>query len=118
MVEPGGERPGRELRGADRVREVFARVHAGDEGAADLYVEDGHILVAGQRVEGREAIRAFYRATIERIHPKPSVLSVMASLPHYAVLVDVPTSEGHQRALDLFEVGDDGIHWLEIYARP
>ncbi len=110
--------PDDELEGAARVREVFARVHAGDSGVADLYAEDGYILVAGQRVEGREAIRAFYAGTIERIHPKPRVLTVMESPPHYAVLVEVPTSQGHQRALDLFEVGDDGIHWLEIYARP
>jgi hypothetical protein len=32
-------------------------------------------------------------------------------------VVDVPTSRGRQHAVDLFELGDEGIVSLEIHAR-
>lgn len=106
-----------ELQGADRVREVFNRVRNGDDGVADLYAEDGVVLAGSHRVEGREAIRAFYRQTIDSIKPQPQVQSVAESAPYYAVVVEVPTTAGHMHALDLFQLGDDGITQLEIYSR-
>jgi hypothetical protein len=106
-----------DLQGADRVREVFARVRNGDDGVADLYAEDGVVLAGRARVEGREAIRAFYRNTIDTVHPQPDVQHVLESAPYYAVIVEVPTTEGHVHALDLFRLGADGIEQLEIYSR-
>jgi hypothetical protein len=109
-----------QLRGAERVREVFARVHRGDDAVADLYAEDGVVLAGGARIEGREAIRAFYGKTIETIHPKPEV-QVVLSTPGsslFTAIVDVPTDRGHMHALDLFTVDDEGIRQLEIYTRP
>jgi len=108
------------LQGADRVREVFARVRNGDSGAADLYAQDGVIVYGdgdGDRVEGREAIRAFYQGTIDAIRPQPIVEAVLEAAPWYVALVDVPTSDAHHRALDLFEVDEGGIRRLEIYTR-
>jgi hypothetical protein len=107
-----------EIRGADRVREVFARVAAGDASVADLYAEDAVVNYGAQgKVEGREAIRAFYRATIERVHPQPRVEAVVEDPPLYVALIDVPTDDGHMRTLDLFDVDDEGIRSLEIYVR-
>ena len=109
-----------ELRGADRVREVFARVRNGDASVADLYADDGVIVYgdgAGDRVEGREAIRAFYQGTIDSMHPQPKVDAVLESPPWYVALVDVPTTDHHHHALDLFEVDEVGIRRLEIYTR-
>jgi hypothetical protein len=106
-----------ELQGEDRVREVFRRVRNGDDRVADLYAEDGVVLVGGARVEGREAIRAFYRRTIDTIHPQPEVEAVLGGPPYYAAIVEVPTGRGHMHALDLFQLGDDGIRQLEIYSR-
>jgi hypothetical protein len=108
------------IKGADRVREVFARVRKGDTSVADLYADDGVIIYGdedGDRVEGREAIRAFYRGTIDSIHPQPAVEAVLEAPPHYVALVDVPTTDHHHRALDLFEVDELGIRRLEIYTR-
>jgi hypothetical protein len=107
-----------QIRGADRVREVFARVRQGDLTVADLYAEDA-VLIHGRegRVEGREAIRAFYQRTIEGIHPQPQVEDVLERPPRYVAIVDVPTTDGHRRALDLFEVDDEGIRRLEIYSQ-
>jgi hypothetical protein len=108
-----------DLQGADRVRAVFARVRDGDAGAADLYAEDGVILYGGEgaRVEGREAIRAFYQGAIDAIRPQPVVEAVLEAPPLYVVLVDVPSEGVHHRALDLFEVDERGIRRLEIYPR-
>lgn len=108
------------LQGADRVREVFARVRNGDASVADLYADDG-VIVFGDgddgRVEGREAIRAFYQATIDAMHPQPAVEAVLESPPWFVALVDVPTTDQHHHALDLFEVDELGIRRLEIHTR-
>jgi hypothetical protein len=108
------------LRGADRVREVFARVRVGDDGVADLYAEDGVVRAGGAVIEGREAIRAFYAKTIESIHPKPEVQVVLETpgSNFYTAVVEVPHDHGHVHALDLFTVDEEGIRQLEIFNRP
>jgi predicted SnoaL-like aldol condensation-catalyzing enzyme len=107
------------LRGADRVREVFVRVHNGDDGVADLYAENGVVIAGGSRIEGREAIRAFYRNTIDTIHPRPELQVVLSTqgVDLYVAIVEVPTDRGHVHALDLFRVDDGGIRQLEIFNR-
>jgi predicted SnoaL-like aldol condensation-catalyzing enzyme len=107
------------LKGADRARAVFERVRKGDGSVADLYAEDGVVLLAAAKVEGREAIRAFYLSTIDRIHPKPEVQIVLEHPESnlYAVVVEVPTDRGHVHALDLFTIDDEGIRQLEIFNR-
>jgi SnoaL-like domain len=107
-----------ELRGAVRVREVFARVGNGDaEGVADLYADDAVIQYSShERVQGREAIRAFYQTQIDTIRPQPEVESVFEQPPRYVAIVNVPTTDGQRRALDLFEVDERGVRRLEIFA--
>ena len=102
------------------MREVFARVRNGDDRVADLYAEDGVVLAGGTRVEGREAVRAFYRKTIESIHPRPEVQVVLEARDSqfYVAIVEVPTDLGHMHALDLFTLDDEGIRQLEIFTRP
>jgi ketosteroid isomerase-like protein len=108
----------RELHGSDRVREVFTRVRNGDDRVADLYAEDGVVEVAGRRIRGREGIRDFYRRTIDGIHPKPEVQEVLESGDRFIAVVHVPTDEGTRNAIDLFELGDEGIRRLVIFSRP
>jgi hypothetical protein len=108
----------REFTGADRVREVFARVRNADPAVADLYAEEA-IILFGQngRAEGREEIRAFYVRTFEAISPQPKVEAVLEDPPRFVAIVDVATVDRHHRALDLFELDDDGIQRLEIFSR-
>ena len=106
-----------QLTGADRVREVFTRVRNGDDSVADLYAEDGVVTYPGGKVEGREAIRAFYKGTIERIRPQPQVKIVFEAPPLFVAVVDVPTLDQHRRALDLFELSEAGIRRLDIYSQ-
>lgn len=97
---------------------MFIRVRNGDITAADLYADDAVLTYrVGESVEGREAIRAFYKRTIEEIRPKPQVLTILEAPPLYVAIVDVPTDAGHRRALDLFAVDDGGIRRLEIYGQ-
>ena len=97
---------------------MFARVGNGDLGVVDLFAEDAVILFGnGGRVEGRDAIRAFYERAIDEIRPRPSVEAVLELPPLYVAIVDVPGAEVHHHALDLFEVDDAGIRRLEIYNR-
>ena len=106
-----------EIQGADRVRQVFARVKGGDNRVADLYAEDGVVQVQGHEVQGRESIRAFYQRTIDTIHPQPEVQEVLQSGDLYIAVVHVPTDNGVQNAIDLFELGEDGIRRLVIFSR-
>lgn len=106
------------IRGSDRIREVFNRVRNGDLSVADLYAEDAVVTYGhGGRAEGREAIRAFYSRTIEAIRPQPQVDAVLEAPPLYVAVVDVPTSSGRHRALDLFELDERGIRRLDIYSQ-
>jgi len=105
------------MHGSQYVVEVFSRVREGDVSVADLFTENAVISFAGGTVTGRSAIRDFYRHTIHSMHPQPRIEAVLESPPLYVVILDVPTTLGHHRALDLFEVRDEGIRKLEIYAR-
>jgi hypothetical protein len=83
-----------------------------------LFAEDAVILFGnGSRVDGREAIRAFYERAIEGIRPQPTVEALLEAPPLYVAVVDVPGAEVHHRALDLFEVDGSRIRRLEIYTR-
>jgi hypothetical protein len=108
----------RESAGAELVREVFARVRNGDLSVSDLYTENAIILYGAEGTAvGREQIRAFYARTIEAMSPQPEVEAVLENPPRFVALVDVPTTTGHHRALDLFELDTDGIRRLEIFSR-
>jgi ketosteroid isomerase-like protein len=108
------------LQGAARARAVFDRVRNGDDSVADLYAEDGVVFAGSRRVQGRETIRAFYRTTMASIHPQPEVQAVLESpdSTFFAVVLEVPTDQGHAHALDLFTIDDEGIRQLEIFSRP
>ena len=104
------------IRGADRVREVFRRVAAGDVGVADLYAPDAVIQYSSDAVvEGREAIREFYRLQIFSIAPQPSVEAVLEQPPRYVAIVNVPTGDGFHRAADHFTLGHEGISPLQTF---
>jgi hypothetical protein len=105
------------LQGADRVREVFARVCRGDAaGVANLYAEGGKIRFTGGEVQGRVAIRGFYQGAIDNLHPQPRVEDILEKAGRYVAIVDVPNDKGRTRAADLFELGEEGIRQLDIFS--
>jgi len=85
---------------------------------ADLYADDAVVAYsAGGRVVGREAIRAFYQHTIDRLHPQPQLEAILEAPPLYVAVVDVMSSAARYRAVDLLTLNDDGIQSLEIYSQ-
>lgn len=107
-----------ELRGLEIVREVFRRVATGDTTVADLYAPDAVIEYGSDgRVQGREAIRAFYAASIAAQSPKPVIEHAFVAPPYHVAILTVPMAAGVQRAVDLFRLGGDEITSLEIFTR-
>jgi hypothetical protein len=108
------ERAGREL-----VTELFARVRRGDPSAADLFAEHGVITgPGGYEVVGREAIREHYVRNIAEHGPQPEIEVLLAEPPWFVTVLKVGLrAGGANRALDLFEVGDDGITRLELWTQ-
>ena len=106
------------LQGADRVREIFARVRAADLRVADLYSPDAVLVPgSGTHVEGRDAIRAFYEGVFANTGPQPQVRAVLEAPPLYVAVLDVRTGDTTRRVLDLVELDDDGIRRLEIFTQ-
>jgi hypothetical protein len=105
------------IQGSDRIREVFARVCNGDLGVADLYAEDAVVIFGdGAEARGRDHIRSFYQHAIDGIRPKPEVEALLEAPPLYVAVVNVPTTEGSRRAVDVFRIEDGEIQSLEIYS--
>jgi ketosteroid isomerase-like protein len=105
------------LKGADRVREVFARMCRGDAAAAaNLYAEDGRICFSGGEAQGRVAITGFYQRATDNLHPQPRVEDIFEKASRYVAIVDVPNDKGRTRAADMFELGEDGIRQLDIFS--
>lgn len=101
-----------------RVTEVFARLRRGDDGAADLYRQDGALKSAasGGSIHGRDAIRAFYRNHIDVKKANPFVEKVVQEGNiAAAVIVD---SDGVRVAIDIFELDDTGIRSMEVFRSP
>jgi hypothetical protein len=108
------ERAGREV-----VSELFARVRRGDPSAADLFAEDGVITgPGGYEVVGRDAIREHYVRNIAQFGPQPEIEVLLAEPPWFVTVLKVGLrAGGANRALDLFQVGDDGITRLELWTQ-
>jgi hypothetical protein len=108
------ERAGREI-----VIELFARVRRGDTSAADLFTEDGSITgPGGYEVVGRDAIREHYARNIAEYGPQPQIEVLLAEPPWFVTVLKVGLrAGGANRALDLFEVGNEGITRLELWTQ-
>ncbi len=95
------------------IREVFARVRAGDPSAADLYAHDAVVTTQqGQRHEGFPAIAAFYRHVVENLKPQPHVETLYVNLPTVAAVIRAGDTD--LRVLDVFTVVDGEIKELRI----
>jgi hypothetical protein len=107
-------RAGRQL-----LTELFARVARGDAGAADLFTEDAVITGSGgYEVVGRAAIRQHYVRNIAEYGPQPQIEVLLAEPPWFVTVLKVGLRDGGaNRALDLFEVGEEGITRLELWSQ-
>ena len=96
------------------VRELFARVRAGDIAVADLYAEDG-ILDTGDAVcTGRDAIREYY-ARVLQSGIQPNVEALYRKPPYYAAQLRVTTPGGAVRVRDVFQIEDGAVKTLRVF---
>jgi hypothetical protein len=107
-------RAGREL-----LTELFARVRRGDASAADLFADDGVITgPGGYEIVGRDAIRQHYERNIAEYGPQPEIEILLAEPPWFVTVLKVGLrAGGANRALDLFEVGEQGVSRLELWSQ-
>ena len=102
----------------EMVREVFARVRAGDIRVAELYAPDGKLTNTDKTHEGREAITEFYRGVIRNGGVQPQVKEVYVSLPLVVAVLQVETPSGTvHHVADVFEVGDGAIRSMRACMR-
>jgi SnoaL-like protein len=108
-----------EQAGRDLVTELFARVRRGEVTAADLFTEDGIITgPGGYEVVGRDAIREHYARNIAEHGPQPEIEVLLAEPPWFVTVLKVGLRNGGaNRALDVFEIGTDGITRLELWSQ-
>ena len=97
-------------------REFFARMNAKDTKILDLYAENAvFVSPDGERVQGKESLRGFFARTFAR-GPSPIVKSILIDGGTVAVVVESALGDGsHSRAVDLFEIGPDGIRSQSVY---
>src|SRR5262245_9728512 len=108
-----------EQTGRALLQELFARVRRGDASAADLFTENGVIRgPGGYEVVGRAAIREHYARNIDTYGPQPEIEVLLAEPPWYVTVLKVGLRDGGaNRALDLFEVSEQGITRLELWTQ-
>jgi hypothetical protein len=117
MDQDGAERA--ERAGREMVTELFARVRRGDPSAADLFARDGVITgPGGYEVVGRDAIREHYVRNIAEYGPQPEIEVLLGEPPWFVTVLKVGLrAGGANRAVDVFEIGEDGITRLELWTQ-
>jgi hypothetical protein len=96
------------------VRELFARVRAGDTAVADLYAEDAVFDTGDDRLVGRDAIRGYY-ARVLQSGIQPNIEALYTKLPLVGAQLCVTTPGGEVRVLDLFEVEAGEVRSLRVF---
>jgi ketosteroid isomerase-like protein len=94
----------------ETVREVFARVRAGDIRVAELYATDATLTNSDKTHEGREAIIDFYTNVIRNGGVQPQVEALYVNLPTVVAVLRVSAGSGvvHHVA-DVFQVAEGSI---------
>jgi uncharacterized protein (TIGR02246 family) len=90
------------------VRELFRRFREADPSVADLFAEDGVLIERGERFEGREAVREFYRGVFE-LKPQPHVEALFFDLPTVAALLRVEAGNLAMTAIDVLTLVDGEV---------
>jgi len=99
------------------VTEYFRRVSAKDPRIAELFAPDASLVGLGTTVTGRDAIAEFYRESVERASPSPTVVgALMVDGSRVAAeIVIALTNMAPLHVIDLFEVKDGLINSLTYF---
>ena len=98
------------MTGEEIALEYFARMRAGDLAVVDLFTDDAELRGMGQRVVGRDGVRAFYEQAqrVQRAHPIPGLVVAVGDQVLAEIHVDFADGR-HQHIVDLFDLRDGRI---------
>ena len=97
-------------------REYFARMQARDLSVVDLFHDDAVLRGLGDRIEGKQGIRDFYRKAIENRGPEPNHLILISEGSRVAAEIEIRLLDGQTaHAIDLFEIEDGRIRTLTCF---
>ncbi len=99
------------------VQAYFKRILARDAGVADLFHESGELIGLGRLTSGREAIRAFYAASIANASPTPRLVGeLLASGDRVAAEIRIALADGSEtHVVDMFVVESGLIRSLTYF---
>ena len=98
-------------------QQYFERMRARDLAVVDLFHDDAQLVGLGTIRSGKEAIRSFYRESIENAAPTPSIEGeLLAAGDRVAVEIRIALADGSEvHAVDLFVVEDGRIRSLTYF---
>ena len=99
------------------VEAYFAKMREGDPRVADLFDDSASLLGLGNRVSGREAIRAFYADAIASGGPQPRLAGpLMTDGGRVAAEIWIDLSNGSTlHVVDMFHIEDGRIQLLNYF---
>ena len=102
---------------AEVVERYFACMRAGGDSVASLFHDDARLVGLGSVVEGRDAIDAFYGASIDASRPQPRLLGpLLVDGSRVAAEIEIALSTGDVlHVVDLFVVDGDRIRSLTYF---
>ncbi|MFM8862233.1 MAG: nuclear transport factor 2 family protein [Acidimicrobiia bacterium] len=99
------------------VERYFECMRNGDLAVVDVFTEDARLVGLGTVVEGREAIRAFYGASIDASRPSPRLVGpLLVEGRRVAAEIEISLASGDVlHVVDLFVVEGDHIRSLTYF---
>jgi hypothetical protein len=95
----------------------FERMRARDLGVVDLFHDDASLIGLGDVKSGKDAIREFYKGSIEGASPSPSLVGdLLASGSRVAAEIRIKLADGSEvHAVDVFVVEEGRIRSLTYF---
>lgn len=96
-------------------RTYFERMQAGDPSVVELFADDAVLVGLGRRVEGIDAVRAFYERSIAEAGPQPRVELLVGDGDRALAEIRITLRDGELHVVDLFEARDGRIASLTYF---
>jgi hypothetical protein len=105
------------MEASEVAKAYFECMRARDLGVVDLFHDDACLIGLGGVKSGKDAIREFYKGSIEGASPSPSLVGdLLASGPRVAAEIQIALADGSKvHAVDVFVVEDGKIRSLTYF---
>lgn len=96
-------------------RSYFERMQAGDPKVVELFADDAVLVGLGRRIEGIDAVRAFYERSIAEAGPQPRVEMLVGGDDRALAEIRIALRDGELHVVDLFEAREGKITSLTYF---